>query len=386
MATTIQFWISNYRLSLASGRIQTRPTGQRPPPIQDIWPGAQERFSKRANASGWLNSQQLWTEALEQTSAGWLGGPFPIDETGRLDLPDQPHPIIAFRFGVDQSDKLRACDDLKYSKTNEFCAAKTPISLPTWDHIGHMAIDIAPSARPWSFLKTDHAAAYKQLPLRPDRAQYSVISLRDPTSCQWAAARSRALVFGSTAAVLHYNCLPGCLACLISKTFGIPMMGYFDDYGAFAPSDLDIDAEETIDVFTSALVIIMKDDKRLRCQSLTFLGIRGDSPSPSNGMSIRISLPVDETLVWVEMLSRLASLGVSTEQELQSVVGHLSLTQTCIYGKMGRPMLPPFTKNSKPTFTAPSYRGGSSARFVGGSWRWWHSILARPIPSRNYRI
>ena len=155
-----------------------------------------------------------------------------------------------------------ACDDLKYSKANELCAAKTPISLPTWDHIGQMTISVAPSARQWPFLKTDHTAAYKQLPLRPDNADLAVIALRGPVYGRWAAFRSRNLVFGSTAAALHYNCRSRCLAALISKTFGIPMLGYFDDYGAFAPSDLEDDADETIGDFTSALVIVMKDGER----------------------------------------------------------------------------------------------------------------------------
>ena len=97
-----------------------------------------------------------------------------------------------------------------------------------------MAVTIAPSARPWSFLKSDHAAAYEQLPIRPENSELATIALRDPNTDRWAAFRPRALMFGSTAAVVHYNCLSRCLAALISRVFGIPMMGYFDDYGAFA--------------------------------------------------------------------------------------------------------------------------------------------------------
>ena len=70
----------------------------------------------------------------------------------------------AFRFAVDQGGKIRACDDLKYSTTNQYCATKTPTKLPTWDHIGQMALEVNSTDRPWAFIKTDHEAAYKQSP------------------------------------------------------------------------------------------------------------------------------------------------------------------------------------------------------------------------------
>ena len=60
------------------------------------------------------------------------------------------------------------------------------------------------------------------------------------------------------------------------------MVGYFDDYGAFAPSDLEDEAEKTIDDFTSSLVIIMKDGKRRKGSPLTFLCLRRTFPSPLN--------------------------------------------------------------------------------------------------------
>ena len=84
---------------------------------------------------------------MEQTKTGWMGAPTAVEEDGHLRLPGQPRPIIAFLFGVDQSGKLRECDDLKYSRTSAFCVVKAPISPPTWGQIGQMAINIAPSAR-----------------------------------------------------------------------------------------------------------------------------------------------------------------------------------------------------------------------------------------------
>ena len=44
----------------------------------------------------------------------------------------------AFRFPTVQADKIRAGDDLKYGCVNPRYAGRTPITLPTWDHIGEM--------------------------------------------------------------------------------------------------------------------------------------------------------------------------------------------------------------------------------------------------------
>ena len=98
-----------------------------------------------------------------------------------------------------------------------------------------MATRVAYSDRPWSFLTTDHAAANEQLPLRPDQANLAIIALRGPATGQWTASRPRTLVSGATAAALRYNCLSRRLEAIASKTFGIPKMGYFGDYGEFAP-------------------------------------------------------------------------------------------------------------------------------------------------------
>ena len=63
-------------------------------------------------ASGFLRADALWKEALHQGEFGWLAPPLPID----LDGPAASYAVesvnIAFRFVVDQADKLRARDDL----------------------------------------------------------------------------------------------------------------------------------------------------------------------------------------------------------------------------------------------------------------------------------
>ena len=97
----------------------------------------------------------------------------------------------------------------------------------------------------------------------------------------------------------------------------------------------------------------MKDDRRQKGRPLTFLGLHGEFPSPETNVELRISPPESKVRTSCEMPNRLITLGVATDQELQSLVGRLSFTQTCIYGKMGRATLSPFYDKLKARYFRP---------------------------------
>ena len=96
--------------------------GVYPPPRKDISPpigraellqGTEELFSSRACKSGFKNGQALWDEALTQHQEGWLTAPFKLSSEGSPFTLSSPGLNIAFRFGVAQEGKLRACGDLR---------------------------------------------------------------------------------------------------------------------------------------------------------------------------------------------------------------------------------------------------------------------------------
>ena len=109
---------------------------------------AASRFDTRAKSSGWIRGDALWTEALSQVEKGWLDAPIPlVSSAGSLYL-GADRVNAAFRFAVIQMDNVRACDDLKYGCVNLACATRTPITLPTWDHIGQICLDVAETDQP----------------------------------------------------------------------------------------------------------------------------------------------------------------------------------------------------------------------------------------------
>ena len=240
-------------------RFGVYPRGDTPTPapsIKGIWGNASKRFVERASHSVWANAPTLWAEAFEQVKKGWLGAPLPIDTLGNVATYAEGEANIAFRFGVAQGDKLRACGDLRHNCVNLHCTVWTPIILPTWDHISQMCIRVRNLRCQWSFFKADHEAAYKQLPLRPEHGNLTLVALRNPTSGKWVAFPPKALLFGAEAAVLHYNCFSRLASVIFNKIFGIPLLAYFDDFGALVPKRLCEKDLHTFEIFCDTLSLL----------------------------------------------------------------------------------------------------------------------------------
>ena len=149
------------------------------------------RSRERAPKSGWENAADLWEEALGQRPKGRLADPLPLADSGRPDdLPSGGY-NIAFRFGVEQAGKLRACDDLKSGVTNKACRAHTPIKLVSWGHVSQLCRHIAADGRDWALFKVDHESAYKKLSIDPSGQPYAIVALRRPAPGVWHGIRSR---------------------------------------------------------------------------------------------------------------------------------------------------------------------------------------------------
>ena len=103
--------------------------------------------------------KRLWAESLEQHQKGWLTAPSPITSSDKPFILLGEKMDVASRFGAEQADKLRDCDDLRYSMTNLACVGHTPIKLASWDHIAEMCRSSRHTLRDWHLFKADHEAA-----------------------------------------------------------------------------------------------------------------------------------------------------------------------------------------------------------------------------------
>ena len=175
------------------------------------------RFRERAPNSGWGNAAGLWADSMFQHEKGRLSPPYPIGESGR---PTDLHSDgfnIAFRLGGEQSDNLRACDDLNHSLANAACRVRTPIELVPRGNVSQLCRSYATDGREWALFNADHEAAYKQLPLDPADQPYAIIALRNPVAGRWHGFRSMTLMFGSVAAVLQYDVLSRLITAIFNR-------------------------------------------------------------------------------------------------------------------------------------------------------------------------
>ena len=88
-----------------------------------------------------------------------------------------------------------------------------------------------------------------------------MVALRHPSSGEWYAFPHRALLSGAEAPVTHYNCLSRAIAVLTNLIFGIPLLSYFDDFGALVPDDLGEDSIATYKIFFARIGFFLNKRK-----------------------------------------------------------------------------------------------------------------------------
>ena len=124
---------------------------KREDPIPKALKSSANRFSDMARKSGFKNAKAFWAEALDQCDKGWMSRPFPLcSERARARFPIRSLKLL-FRFGVEQSNKLRACDDLRFPRTDLSCVVETPIKIFILGHLAELAHVVNDESRGWSF-------------------------------------------------------------------------------------------------------------------------------------------------------------------------------------------------------------------------------------------
>ena len=131
MDFSVDIWFPDYGVMSQVGVFAHSDKAEPPIPPQMLWANSSKRFHERACRSGFKNALPLWGDAISQVHLGWLSDPIPIDDSGRAHGFSLEGANFAFRFGVEQNGKLRACGDLRQNMVNLCTSVYTPITLPT---------------------------------------------------------------------------------------------------------------------------------------------------------------------------------------------------------------------------------------------------------------
>ena len=255
-------------------------------------------------------------DALTQVKKGWLKPPVELGSDGSPRGFPAVKYNIAFRCGVEQAAKLRACDDLRQILTNSACSVLTPIKLVSWGHLAQLCRRSCGKSRDWALFKADHEAAYKQLPLRPQDQAYAITALKHPTNGRRFGFVSRTLVFGDTAAVLHYNVFSRLITALVNRMLGIPPICFFDDFAAMIHRMHSQKAMTALSRFCELLGVTLKTGKSEVGTRVAFLGLHGWFPTAENTYTLHISLLGDKRKGCASLLAEYITRRSISHQEL----------------------------------------------------------------------
>ena len=207
-------------------------------------------------------------ELLDDRSKGRLEGPFlapqhwmvqtvGIPGEALLEAPSGPV-YAAFCFSVQQSDKIRRCEDHRRSFHND------TISVADVPH--HDTIDAYTRLSLWWLRRRtcsvvvwahDLDSAYRQLGVR--NTDYSYVVLQTPRGAM--LFRHTALCFGSTASVWSFNRFADSLVFLMHHLLITPCLHYVDDFGGVEPSSSATSAFNSFADFFKCLGLKTKDKK-----------------------------------------------------------------------------------------------------------------------------
>ena len=248
-----------------------------------------------------------------------------------------------FRFGDQQVDKLRAGYDARRSSAGEATLVKAPSYFPSWDHVAlmRMLFDKKGEVRPLAMAKANHADARKQLPVKKVAEPAAVVTLKDPADGPWRGFIPLPQLFGSAAAVLHYNCFPRAIASLSCGVLKAPCIGYYDVFGIVAPSCFVGVALEAFTEPNKALPVALQTHKSEAGSSSEFLGLAASfRDDGGNVIASRASsgTEIKKRVGFAEDLAKQDFAALATPQKL---AGKLSFTQTAILGRFGRSVLQP---------------------------------------------
>ena len=159
----------------------------------------------------------------------------------------------AFILGAGQQSKLRERDDRIRNAANLRKTTPTPVTLSTRGHISQVFKHLYAPNRGRSFLNCDHDSSYKKLPLDPEFAFITAVSLRDPFPIRWMAFIPS---YGSAGDLIRTALHLLCAGSLIS--FGVAVFNYFGDFGAPIPDPLATRALYVIEDVCDILRSLMK--------------------------------------------------------------------------------------------------------------------------------
>ena len=311
------------------------------------------------------NASELWEKTCAEADAGLLEGPLEEEEVNRR-FGESWVPVR--RFGVIQSSmgvrKLRPIDDFSENKINQAFGYADKLDLRALDELvgtiriwtvavkgtgvldwklsdgTHLQGRVHPVWREgtdWlpSLTTLDLKQAYKQFPISAACRALGVIALKRPGDGKIFFFISRALPFGSTASVLHFNRLSR-LFWRVGLELALMWTTFFDDFPTMSPKALETSSMQCL-VSLGELLGFQCSLEKLRpfANSAAVLGVEVDCSSVAEGRLL-IRNKEGRTSEVSEVITQALSVGRLSLKEYQRVMGRIQYADAQIMGRTGK--------------------------------------------------
>ncbi|CAE7606611.1 unnamed protein product [Symbiodinium sp. CCMP2456] len=316
--------------------------------------------------SGGVNehSDELWQKTLAEVREGFLEGPLTEAEL-ELRYGDRWAPVR--RFAVIQSSngrrKLRPIDDYSENLVNGSFSYGDKLDLRALDEIiaicrfwirAHTSqhqffLDmevgpplvgrVHPAWKGDSWLPKlctfDLHNAYRQFALDPDSRAFSVVALLDPSSAEIGLFEGKALPFGSTASVVHFNRLAR-LFWRVGLEVHLFWANFVDDYPVMSPECLAKSSMDTLLILSSLLGFSASVDKLNPFSHVaTMLGVEVDLGSAEEGV-IRIKNKEGRSSDVCEVIRACIADGCIKLRDFARVAGRVQFSDAQVMGRAGK--------------------------------------------------
>ena len=305
--------------------------------------------------------KSVWDGACEEAGRGWLSGPY--TETELINKLG-PMFVVSRRFGLEQSDKVRAIDDMTESLVNSAYGSQYKLDLPGID-------GVSTTARTWlegigadrrirfklsdgKFLKgllhhslqvsdamnlcgrtLDLDAAYKQLLTAKSSLWCSVLAVENMCRAKQLFI-SNVLPFGASASVYAFNRLARACHTIGVRLLGLVWGNYYDDFPQLDIVASNDDAQCTAERFFELIGwrVSMKESKRLPiAKRFDALGVTFDFTSSQEGV-VQVKNKTSRVEQLCAELEEVEATRFLSAAKASSLRGKLQFAETHTFGRV----------------------------------------------------
>ena len=288
--------------------------------------------------------KSMLDELVQEHQMGRVDGPFEtpaewgVPGTSVNGLPMMPaphhHVLSAGCFAVQQSDKVRRCEDWRRSGHNSTVRVSDSPLHHTVDNYIASAVALADGCNLCLTWGHDMASAYRQFAVACIEENYTF--MRTPGGV--VLFRHNAMSFGAVSSVWSFNRAADTLTTLARKLLWCPSLHFVDDFGATEPAPL---AESGFRSFALLFEVLGLQTKAKKAQPPAKIQkILGVMISTTTHDASLHPCPQRVERLMTNITTYLQSNRL-TPEEAQTLSGKLIFLQTTSFGQMGMALLAP---------------------------------------------